>query len=704
MAGKRQHYIPKFLQRGFLAEKKGKKEFAFCYQAEGNVFKTDIENIGVGTYFYSELSDSGDPTLDDEITEYEPHIANLVKGLRGLPHGAQADPHQVGDVLGHLAIRSAHLRGSMSGAFSQVLDGVQDFFSSDDQIASLLGANEDEIPAPVVDGFSHQLNQFPYIRSLGIPDRVLTRLIWMCLQERQQEFADAIQDQLAETIHAMKSEGPSVATRSHKRALSESYRAEAWAKKFAKLDWCVAKTDYGLLLPDCIAIGIHENGVPYPVLFADEEELAIVLFPVSTHTLLVGTCSTIQAVNAISDFNEHAAMCANQFFISAQKNEAFSELVEVIGTRTTSFFSSVTSEAIADFWNKNKPTVVSSEDQLSSGDDQNSTKSEITQYCIPVSLSGFASNDVAEKVQAQLVAIIENLASVVSLRRVAGISIVSAYDEEKQIYEDAPIPDNDVSAVGVVTSYPEQNDGFIKHRIIIRASFAEWLISDQEYEVRTASALIVAKLFESAVLDKVEEVFPGLLSQAHGSWMTQWLFSSGYSGVESYLCARLGGNSFPEHKEYLEDILELRLRSAAQEIVARRLDYREHGDLDQLFGDIAPHLRSVLSASASVVALAETRSTPTIVSSSLDSLLKVSGLRSWIEKYREDLELIWARYGRWQNANELTRLSAHVERLLFQFGIVMWENEDGKCQVSVPIATDAVALGLTPVIEHDSAN
>ena len=67
MAGKRHHYIPRFLQRGFSIEKDSK---FFCCLCKKDIIKENIviENVGLENKFYTL---DGDSTIDDRITEKE---------------------------------------------------------------------------------------------------------------------------------------------------------------------------------------------------------------------------------------------------------------------------------------------------------------------------------------------------------------------------------------------------------------------------------------------------------------------------------------------------------------------------------------------------------------------------------------------------------------------------------------------------------
>ncbi|MDE2164302.1 MAG: hypothetical protein KGJ53_14150, partial [Alphaproteobacteria bacterium] len=76
----------------------------------------------------------------------------------------------------------------------------------------------------------------------------------------------------------------------------------------------------------------------------------------------------------------------------------------------------------------------------------------------------------------------------------------------------------------------------------------------------------------------------------------------------------------------------------------------------------------------------------------LKAALQKSGLEMWFERYQNDLRRFWDMLGDWQSFDEFLALGGHVERLLWQFGMILWEDEEGMCRVEVPLATDAQRL------------
>lgn len=90
MAGRKQHYIPQALQRGFEAAKSGKHSQVWVFRKCQVPYLSSTEGVGAQRHFYSEPA-AGEATLDDLITEYEKDVLSpAIEGLRDMVPGPVA--------------------------------------------------------------------------------------------------------------------------------------------------------------------------------------------------------------------------------------------------------------------------------------------------------------------------------------------------------------------------------------------------------------------------------------------------------------------------------------------------------------------------------------------------------------------------------------------------------------------------------------
>lgn len=129
-----------------------------------------------------------------------------------------------------------------------------------------------------------------------------------------------------------------------------------------------------------------------------------------------------------------------------------------------------------------------------------------------------------------------------------------------------------------------------------------------------------------------------------------------------------------------------------EKVLAARLAYRQNADLDTLLSLAKSTIRHVLLFSADLLghcAALDLEAAPR--GSELDDALQRAGLQSWLPRFANDLEAHRQRLGRWRSFDEYLAFNVHVERLMWQLGMIPWDTGAG-LRVEVPLGTDAEAL------------
>jgi Protein of unknown function (DUF4238) len=127
MSGKRQHFIPRFLQNGFASHVNGNKFFTWVYRKGAEPCNANTINTGVEGYFYSQDDDN---QVDDEITAAESRFTVLIDALRNEGETAKLESDEIAELIAHFEIRTRHLRQSFSNAaeygLREVLKVIED--------------------------------------------------------------------------------------------------------------------------------------------------------------------------------------------------------------------------------------------------------------------------------------------------------------------------------------------------------------------------------------------------------------------------------------------------------------------------------------------------------------------------------------------------------------------------------------------------
>jgi hypothetical protein len=120
MAGKRQHYLPQFLQRGFASSPDGAR--TWLYRKDTVPREARMRDVGVEQNFYSVESDA---SLDETITEIERNeFVEIIEQCRAGVTLAASGSERLANLIAHLEVRSRHLRTGLSafpyGTYSYV--------------------------------------------------------------------------------------------------------------------------------------------------------------------------------------------------------------------------------------------------------------------------------------------------------------------------------------------------------------------------------------------------------------------------------------------------------------------------------------------------------------------------------------------------------------------------------------------------------
>jgi Protein of unknown function (DUF4238) len=119
MASTRQHYIPRFLLKGFSCKLPQEKAFVWSFLTGRNdAIKVSIRDIALEKSFYG---DPGDDTLDSLITEKEKAFAEVLDQVRK-NQVIQADQSNIlSQLVGHMVIRTRHARKGFAEGMGKII-------------------------------------------------------------------------------------------------------------------------------------------------------------------------------------------------------------------------------------------------------------------------------------------------------------------------------------------------------------------------------------------------------------------------------------------------------------------------------------------------------------------------------------------------------------------------------------------------------
>jgi hypothetical protein len=702
MAGKNQHHIPKFLQRGFAVLDSGGHKI-WSFHADWEPTKpSSIVSTGSEDYFYSELSSDGSPTLDDAITDQENPLSDKLIELRSQPVGTNVDPRLAAELVNHLAPRTAHLRQTLERGMRQLVSGAAELITQQDKFEQLLGLDKPTPTKAFTDGFSEELRkvqQMEQVAELGLPDEVLERIAFQQARENFDAAMVEIMPMFDRLFEGFLEGSSDIAREGHNKALSSNHGPNARFDHLATLCWTLTPAPVeGAILPDCVAVAYTAEGMS-PLMFADQHEASAVAMPISSTIILVGTLAG--PLPSTRDFNREAARVSHRFFLAATNDPAIAALRQHIDDRASQLVQDAVRHAFKDFM----PPVTTVPEGASGDDIADDAGGSVTP-ALSLELSLLGMHDTVEGADA-LTEAIKGIVSAVGyslpLSRLEGITLSSDYGAalsqiDRGIEGVAP-PSTIDPAIGngIAQTVKVMRTGKIMCRIVVESGVGFGLLSDDSATVDWATNVLIRQLMLVSLTEVVDVSLPGVMLQPITDPLQGWLYKAVSAALDGYVVSHMA-SGFGDPLELAigwRQLLTEALDRLRETVLPARLAYRYNGDLEALLAATMPNIRHVLQFAAELLghcaALGMAASEP---ESDLAVALERMGLKNWLPRYAADLETCRQSYGKWQSFDEFLTLNVHVERLMWQLGMIPWSNDDGM-RVEVPIGTDAEALLAT---------
>jgi len=323
MSGKRQHFIPQFLQEGFASHNHGGGKFTWVYHKGRSPFNTNIKNIGVEGQFYTENKDT---EVDDTITAAEGKLSALISTLRTEGSASLEDP-LLSHLIAHFEIRTRHLREAFIRTVDLISSKLLDFMSDEKAFTDFLIRRIFSDPTILQDLLYKELSRRGLPQALFEPLMRLSSLHGPDLIKRQSSelprFAEALRSMLPDKLKQAAKSG-------HIKALKKAIAPAIRVQRYGELSYTVASVGDGpLILGDSIVLFHVEGLKPYKALLDRDDNLKAVFLPLDPRKVLVGVSQGFDAKTF--NLSEAIARCSLEYFISAEKSDTNDRLSNFIG-------------------------------------------------------------------------------------------------------------------------------------------------------------------------------------------------------------------------------------------------------------------------------------------------------------------------------------------------------------------------------------
>ena len=324
MGGKRQHFIPRFIQEGFASRRTKDKTFTWVFRRDSSPFEANIVNVGVEGQFYTEENDT---EVDDLITAAEDSFSILVHNLRNGKTSSLSDP-ELPKLIAHFETRTRHIRENFLdiGNFlvSNVFDKIKDDEFFTDWAIKKIRNNPEMIRSSLTRELkSQQLSQ----ESLDLVTELsIQYLVPSIIHLNKSKFGE-----LAETLKPLLMEKLVQGVKSgHIKGLRQDSAPEVKIQIFENLTYKVhALSGDPLILGDSILIFHIDRPRSYKTFLEKEDELKCVYIPLDSRHMIVGVNKG--AIPELNDIREIIARCSLEYFIGTENSTQNQKLHKKIG-------------------------------------------------------------------------------------------------------------------------------------------------------------------------------------------------------------------------------------------------------------------------------------------------------------------------------------------------------------------------------------
>ena len=324
MSGNKQHFLPRFLQKGFASNYVSRKKVQVWYfEKEKSPEERNTKDVGLEELFYSE---PGIGSLDDLITKKEDHFARKIERLRRDKRVCSDDIQDVAEFIYTMAIRTEHAREHILSLSSSLISQARVNMTDPKYMTDLVreGARSDN---PL---FRQKVNEEIRKRLPGANRKHVRRLakrVSRPIATRLRKDAPSIGKKEAEIGKLIRFDNlaEQVGKKTQNDVLMQIHSDKPergdFVKELIKMNWRVECFSQGsLILGDVAVLQVNDDySIDQPI-FGDGKRAGVIL-PIGNSLLLFGSKKHRKEFPSIEKINRSSAELSLRFFISHKKSE-----------------------------------------------------------------------------------------------------------------------------------------------------------------------------------------------------------------------------------------------------------------------------------------------------------------------------------------------------------------------------------------------
>src|SRR5699024_1444779 len=315
MSGKRQHFIPQFLQQGFKSHTQNGEIYTCVYRKDSDPFNSNLINVGVQKYFYTEKE--GDTEADDLITDAENPFSDLVQRLRDHTFG-KIKTSTIPQLIAHLEIRTRHLRQNFLRIGNLFLKEVFTFLNDEEAFLKYakkeLKDENSQLHKDVIKEFKKN----------GIPDSLVKKLIRQNIDRLINELRPYLSlavDQMQNQVN--KKDLEREIKNSHINIFKQTIAPEIRVNFYKKLDYSLIEIKEVNLIQGDSAI-LFKTAESYKTFVDKTDKIHAMLLPLMPNKLLLGKATDFKLKP--NQLAEIIAKNSLEYFIASEERSDLKSL------------------------------------------------------------------------------------------------------------------------------------------------------------------------------------------------------------------------------------------------------------------------------------------------------------------------------------------------------------------------------------------
>lgn len=314
MSGRKQHYLPQFLQRPF-SHRVVKHNYYVHVHEQRHHYSPSTTGIGAKRDFYSSTQDT---RADDNITQAE---SSLVQIIEQIIQKKQLDnSSNTAMLFSLLSIRTLKMRNAMADLAATMLAVLREKSRKD-------GWTEQIVEKQINDRAWIDAQIDERLRSFGKIDRnnraflkaKLKPQIKKELELNRLKLLRDFNDLVQVAFFSLEAQAAEIADKAFATIFVESSLLEKRNALFEEFQFSLLESSSELfVLGDCAVASLDSEGNPRLALsnWSDDVVLKQVFLPVSPRILIYGTRDSTSTIPNDADINKLSVALSNRFFIS----------------------------------------------------------------------------------------------------------------------------------------------------------------------------------------------------------------------------------------------------------------------------------------------------------------------------------------------------------------------------------------------------